>query len=185
MVTGEPVVPGAAALSDAGAFIRVDAAGDGAPVAALVAGAIELCEAFTGQTLLRRGFVERLVASGAWTRLARTPVTEITGVSASGAALLAADFAVDIGADGDGWVRLPGGGPRFAAGPEGSPGRRIEVAYRAGIADAWGDLPAALRHGVLRLAAHGYAERGAEVRGSEPPAAVTALWRPYRRMRLR
>jgi hypothetical protein len=45
----------------------------------------------------------------------------------------------------------------------------------------WGAHP--LRQGVVRLAAHLYAERdGPELGG--PPAAVTALWRPWRRMRL-
>jgi hypothetical protein len=48
------------------------------------------------------------------------------------------------------------------------------------------NLPAALRHGILRLAAHFYTHRASEgAPGGEPPAAVTALWRPYRRLRLR
>ena len=35
---------------------------------------------------------------------------------------------------------------------------------------------------LLRLVAHLFASRDED--GGEPPAAVTALWRPYRRMRL-
>ena len=44
------------------------------------------------------------------------------------------------------------------------------------------DLDAPLRHGIVRLAAHQYRERdeGAAVL----PAAVIALWRPYRMVRL-
>ena len=44
------------------------------------------------------------------------------------------------------------------------------------------DLPEPVRHGLMRLAAHMYASRDSAL--SEPPAAVTALWRPYRRVRL-
>lgn len=47
---------------------------------------------------------------------------------------------------------------------------------------AWAEVPPALNEGILRFAAHLYRERdGAE---SEPPAAVAALWRPYRVLRL-
>jgi uncharacterized phiE125 gp8 family phage protein len=51
------------------------------------------------------------------------------------------------------------------------------------MAPDWTGLPEALRQGVVRLAAHFYTHRtAAEDEG--PPAAVTALWRPWRRMRL-
>jgi uncharacterized phiE125 gp8 family phage protein len=54
------------------------------------------------------------------------------------------------------------------------------------MAAGWAALPAALRQGVVRLAAHFHAHRtGETARPQEPPAAVTALWRPYRRVRLR
>ena len=48
---------------------------------------------------------------------------------------------------------------------------------------AWQNIPQPLRHGIIRYAAHQYRERDA---GSSdaPPAAVAALWGPYRRMRL-
>jgi hypothetical protein len=42
------------------------------------------------------------------------------------------------------------------------------------------DVPEAIRQGVLRLVAHMFASRDGD--GGSPPAAVTALWRPYRRM---
>lgn len=47
----------------------------------------------------------------------------------------------------------------------------------------WSALPEALRHGVIRLAAHLYRE-GEGAAAAAPPAAVAALWRPWRRMRL-
>lgn len=47
----------------------------------------------------------------------------------------------------------------------------------------WNALPTALAEGIVRFAAWLYRERdGAADR--PPPAAVAALWRPYRTMRL-
>jgi hypothetical protein len=40
----------------------------------------------------------------------------------------------------------------------------------------------AIRQGVLRLVAYLFTSRDGE--GGEIPAAVTALWRPFRRLRL-
>ena len=179
MVTGDPVEPGAAALGEAKAYLRIAGGDEDALVTRLIAAAIELCEQFTGQALLERGFVETLPAGAAWRRLGRTPVGAVTSVEA-----LAADgtasplpvgaYAIDIDAGGDGWVRVP------------SPGaaRRLRVGYQAGLAAGWADLPQALRQGAVRLAAHLYAHRDS-ARDSAPPAAVTALWRPWRRLRLR
>jgi uncharacterized phiE125 gp8 family phage protein len=121
-------------------------------------------------------------ASTAWQRLTRTPVRAILTIEAlpaEGAAqpLPSGGYAIDIDAQGEGWVRLTA-----AAGA-----RRIRVGYEAGVASVWADLPAALKQGILRLAAHFYTSRtaGSGRPSDEPPAAVTALWRPYRRVRLR
>lgn len=175
MVIEEPVQPGAAALDAAKAFLRVETAEEDGLVAELVASAAGLCEAFTGQVLIRRGFQELLPRSGCWQRLGRSPVSAVTATeqAADGGAyapLGAADHAIDIDAAGDGWVRAGGSG-------------RIRVSYEAGLAADWSSAPEALRQGIVRLAAHLYTHR-AEAGGSTPPAAVVALWRPWRRMRL-
>jgi uncharacterized phiE125 gp8 family phage protein len=105
-------------------------------------------------------------------------ITLVEAVPAEGAAeaLPGGAWGVDIDAAGDGWVRVTAPGEA----------RRIRVGYQAGLAGAWAELPAGLRQGILRLAAHFYMNRAAEsARPAEPPAAVTALWRPYRRVRLR
>ena len=60
--------------------------------------------------------------------------------------------------------------------------RQVRVTGQAGMALAGSDAPEALRQGILRLVAHLFANRDGG--GGEPPAAVTALWRPYRRLRL-
>lgn len=53
-----------------------------------------------------------------------------------------------------------------------------------GVAAAdWSELDEALRHGLIRFAAHQYRERDGGG-ASALPAAVAALWRPYRMVRL-
>ena len=47
---------------------------------------------------------------------------------------------------------------------------------------AWDQLPEALRHGIVRCAAHHYRER--DTPQAQLPLAVAALWRPYRAVRL-
>ncbi|MEA3064047.1 MAG: hypothetical protein QOJ27_482, partial [Sphingomonadales bacterium] len=182
MIEGEALVLPPEAAGAAKGFLRVERPDEDGLIGGLVEAAADLCEGFIGQPLLARGFVETMPASRAWQRLGRTPVRAITlveGLPADGPAqaLPSPGYAIDIDANGDGWVRLTG----LADTP------RIRVHYAAGVASGWDDLPTALRHGILRLAAHFYTSRTAEGgRGrDEPPAAVSALWRPYRRMRLR
>ena len=51
------------------------------------------------------------------------------------------------------------------------------------LPDDWAAVPPSLNEGILRFAAHLYRARE-EGTASEPPAAVAALWRPYRELRL-
>ena len=82
-------------------------------------------------------------------------------------------YAVDIDSAGDGWVRVIS---------TTNVCRRVRVAGIAGMATESNAVPEPIRQGVLRLVAYLFASRDGI--GGEPPAAVTALWRPYRRMRL-
>jgi uncharacterized phiE125 gp8 family phage protein len=177
MVTEEPVEPGSAATEAAKAYLRVEGNDEDGLISGLVASAASLCEAFTGQALIRRGFSEILPRSGCWQRLGRTPVAAVTAVEevradGSYAPLPATSYAIDIDASGDGWVR-----------PDAAGGGRVRIAYQAGQAANWEALPEALRQGIIRLAAHLYTYRTID-EDAAPPAAVTALWRPWRRMRL-
>lgn len=177
MLSGEPAILPAEALAETRAFLRVELADEDALVARLGASALSLCEQFTRQMTIARGFVETLPESAAWQRLAASPVRSIATVEALGAdgsatALASDAYAIDIDGNGDGWVRLL----------QQSEGR-IRVTYEAGMAAAWSDVPEALRQGIIRLAAHFYAHRDA-AEDAGPPAVVTALWRPWRRMRL-
>jgi uncharacterized phiE125 gp8 family phage protein len=103
-------------------------------------------------------------------------VTGVEGLSAGGTRItLAADaYAIELEADGGAMVRIV---RRDTA-------ERIVVRFTAGLAADWTELPDALRHGVLRLAAHHYRQRDADSARAMPPAAVAALWRPWRRLRV-
>lgn len=178
MYTVNPVTLPEAALDDLRAYLRLEDRCDDPLLAALMASALSHCESFVRQLFLRRGVTERLNAAAQWQRLSATPVTAITAVTGlplegAGFALDLQSYSIDIDLNADGWVRvhLPGAAAR------------IDVAYTAGIAASWDDLPDPLRLSVLRLTGHLHAYRDtAEDRG--PPAAVAALLRPWRRMRL-
>lgn len=62
--------------------------------------------------------------------------------------------------------------------------RRAVVRFTAGLAVDWPSLPVPLRHGIMRLAAHQYRTRETVGADALPPASVSALWRPWRRVRL-
>lgn len=165
-------------LEQAKAYLRIAGSDEDALLAGLVRSAAELCEAFTGLALIEREVAETLPARPAWRRLALTPVRSILAITALGAeggrsALASADYAVDIDASGDGWVRVLRGGEAGS----------VLVSYRAGQAADWNGIAEPLRQGIVRMAAHLYAHRDRED-GAGPPAAVTALWLPYRRLRL-
>jgi uncharacterized phiE125 gp8 family phage protein len=162
-------------LNEIKAEARIATSEEDALIAALVRSATELCEEFTGRLLIARAVEEMLPAATTWTRLGATPVRAIesvatVGVDGAETALPADAYAIDIDAAGDGWVRLIGGRAE----------RRLKVSYAAGLADDPNGVPEALRRGIARLAVHGIG-RGEE---AAPPAAVTALWRPWRRLRL-
>jgi uncharacterized phiE125 gp8 family phage protein len=170
------IAPAAVSMAEAQAYARVETGEEEALLAGLVRTASALCESFTGQALIERPFAEMLPATGQWQRLSLTPVRaiasmEIIASDGSATVLAAGDYEVDIDSRGDGWVKLlkPSDG-------------RIRVSGTAGLASEPNGVPEPLRQGILRLIAHLFATRDGS--GGEPPAAVTALWRPYRRMRL-
>lgn len=174
-----PPVLAPEALGELKSWLAITTGGEDAALTALLQAALETCEAFTGLMPLTAECEEVLPACRGWQTLATRPVEAVTGLwglPAEGArfALPAQDYMVELDADGAGLVRLL---REDVAG-------RIAVRFTAGLADDWPELPDGLRHGVLRLAAHHYREREAGAASPIPPAAVAALWRPWRRMRV-
>lgn len=177
LIAAAPPLPPVSA-AEVKAYLRIATSEEDALLAGLVRSAAETCEAFTGRLLIARAVEETLPASTGWARLAAAPVRSIESVTAlaadgSGEALPADGYAIDIDAAAEGWVRLTAPLEQ----------KRVRVAYTAGLADGPNGVPEAVRQGIVRLAAHLYAHRD-PADGVGPPAAVTALWRPWRRLRL-
>lgn len=171
------IAPLSVAVAEVKALLRIATGDEDALIAGFVRSAAASCEAFIGRALIAREVSETVPANGVWTRLAAAPVRSIDGVAALGAdggatPLDPADYAIDVDAAGEGWVRVPW---RGASG-------RAAVTFSAGLAEDWNGIPELLRQGIARLAAHLYAARGEQE--APPPASVAALWRPWRRLRL-
>lgn len=159
------------------AYLRIEGSEEDALLAGLVRSAGELCEAFTRLSLIEAEYEQAVPANPAWTRLDRAPARAILGVAVAGdgepVPLAPDNYAIDVDVRGDGWVRVLRNG---GAG-------QVLVRYSAGLAPDWNGIPEPLRQGIVRMASHLYAHRDGEG-GTGPPAAVTALWLPYRRLRL-
>lgn len=174
MIRSDAVEP-PVSLAEAQAYVRVETGEEEAILAGLLRSASAMCEQFIGQALVARGFDETLRVGGQWVRLGVTPMVSISAVTVVGegvveTVLAAGDYAIDIDASGDGWVRLLRGCSM------------VRVSGVAGLASDGNGVPEPLRQGIVRLTAYLFNARDGS--GGEPPAAVTALWRPYRRMRL-
>lgn len=166
------------ARGQAKAYLRLDSTEEDGLIDQLVADAVSLAEAFTAQRLLIRTGVEQIPARSSWTRISTAPVRALALVEAvagdgTAQAVAATSYQLDVTAEGDGWLRVTGS----------VPAARLRLTLSAGLAANWAALPDALRLGILRLTAHSYSHRDA-AQDAGPPAAVAALLRPWRRMRL-
>lgn len=176
-----PAMIGEAGLAELKQWLGITRNTEDALLAGLLAAALDLCEAFTGQAPLAQLVEEQLPAVEALQLLRSRPVREIAAVEVVGAdgartALAAPDYSAEIAACGTASFRLlvPAEGAALA------------VRLMVGIAGDWASLPPALRQGIIRLAAHHYRDRDADGQTSAapPPISVTALWQPWRLMRL-
>lgn len=121
---------------------------------AIAAAAVTAAEDFCGRVLIARDAVQVVEAGGGWQALVHGPVRGIAG-----------PHPVDIDAGGTGWVRV---------------GVRTTVRYQAGLAEDWAALPPGIVQGIALFGAV-LATDGAD---APLPAGVTALWRPWRRVRI-
>ncbi len=175
-----PAALPSSALAELKQWLGITTADDDTALAALLDAALETCEAFTGQLSLEAVCEETLPQSTSWTALATRPVQAVTGLArlahdGTRTQLAITDYAVTLSADGTASLRL-------TASP--TDDQRLVVSFTAGLAAQWDDLPASLRHGLIRLCAHQHRERENAGAAPLPPASVAALWRPWRRMRL-
>ena len=173
--TTNPLPP--AALHELKAWLRIDTASEDALLYAQIRAAVDMAGRFMGQPLLASDCAEEVPAATGWQRLGVGGVLSITNAlnAADDAPLPPQAWEMDIDRHGAGWVRLSG-----VATPIETP--RARILYRAGLARNWAAVPEALRQGVIRYAAHLYATR--DTGDSAPPAAVTAFWRPWKRVSL-
>lgn len=174
-----PPALGPEALAELKQWLALTGNREDALLETLLGAALELCEGFTGQLPLEATCEETLPAAACWQALATRPVQAIvslSGIPAEGPrfALAADAYALELDAD---------AGARVRVSRPGSAGR-IAVRFIAGLAPRWSDLPESLRHGIVRLAAHQHRTREGAAAEPVPPAAVAALWRPWRRMRV-
>ncbi len=168
-----------AALSELKAWLGITTTREDAELTALLGAALDLCEGFIGAMPLQAGCEEVIAARGEWQMLGTRPVQAISGISAiapdgTRTGLAASDYEIELDAEGGGMVRLLVPLDQ----------KRIAVRFTAGVASDWAALPTSLGQGILRLAASQHRLRDSDKPAAFPPAAVAALWRPWRRMRL-
>lgn len=176
LVTMTPPELSPAALAALKQYLRIAVTSEDAALGEQLRSAYETCERFLGITLIVRDIAEVTTSGSGWHALTHRPVIAIdavNGLLAEGpdVTLAVENYAIDIAADGSGRIRVERPG---AAG-------RVRVHYSAGIAGHWEGVPEPMRQGIIRMAAFGYSDRASD---ALPPAAVAALWRPYRRMAL-
>ena len=179
-----PVPLPASALAELKQWLGINTTREDALLTALLHAALDICESYTGLRPIE-AYCEEIwptrteTAPGQWQKLSTRPVQRIASietVSPDGVrALLPSDScAMELDADGTGRFRIM----------DAHGARRVAVHFTAGMAPGWNALPDALRQGVLRLAAHHHRARDTGDGTPAPPMAVTALWHPWRRMRL-
>jgi len=180
IVEGGPL---AVSLAEARAWLRLGPADEYGVVTALIRAATNMCEMMTGQLLIVREVSEERPLRSGWLRLARQPVRSVVDVTVrddAGLPAVLARAAWELRADGDGGVAV-------AVLDDGA-GQSVMVRYRAGLATDAAAVPDALKQGMLRMIQHLYAARDSEKLGGVAdvamPNIVTALWTPWRRVRL-
>jgi uncharacterized phiE125 gp8 family phage protein len=171
-------MPGEAALAELKHWLGISRPNDDDTLSQLLDASLTICEAFTGKAPLRQTVEEIIPLAGSWQELVSRPVRELTG-----AALVAADGSREAFAapsDALVWQIGPSACVRQLRPLE---GEALALQLVVGIGADWNSLPAPLRQGIIRLAAHHYRDRESKS-GAVPPASVTALWRPWREVRL-
>jgi uncharacterized phiE125 gp8 family phage protein len=176
----QPPVLGGAALAELKHWLGISRPAEDAALTGLLEASHGICEAFIGKSPLMQTVEEVIALVAGWQELTARPVRDVTG-----AALIATDGSRQT---------LPIPGDTFELRIADTAcvrllrpleGRGVALRLVIGIAEDWEQVPAPLRHGIIRLAAHHYRDRDRDTKDSvAPPASVTALWRPWRTVRI-
>lgn len=166
------------ALAELKQWLGITQSAEDTLLTGLLHASIDLCESFTRQMPLETGFEEIVPASDAWQCLETRPVRAITSVAAiaedgTRTPLASGHYEIELETAGVGRVRL------LAPGEV----RSIAASFVAGIAPDWPAMPDGLRHGIVRAAAHLYRDRDGALPDA-PPSSISALWHPWRLMRI-
>jgi uncharacterized phiE125 gp8 family phage protein len=178
----QPPVPGDAALAELKHWLGITRPNEDDTLLQLLGTSLAICEAFTGKAPLRQTVEETVPLAGGWQELVSRPVEAL-----SGAAVLADNGDRTPVADLAGALEWRIGASACIRLLHPFEGQGIILQLVVGIAAHWEALPAPLRHGIIRLAAHHFRERegsGNNKTMGAPPASVTALWRPWCEVRL-
>ena len=178
----QPPVPGDAALAELKHWLGINRANDDDSLRQLLGTSLAMCEAFTGRTPLRQTVEETIPLIGGWQELVSRPVSALSSAAVLGDNGLRTP--ITTLSDALAWRISSTACVRLLRPFE---GQGLVLQLVTGIAADWISLPAPLRQGIIRLAAHHFRERdgaSANKTGSVPPASVTALWRPWREVRL-
>jgi uncharacterized phiE125 gp8 family phage protein len=175
----ESVLPGASAvgLNEARGWLRLGATIDDAVVAGLIRAATNICEAFIGQWLIVRAAEEIVPLDCGTVRPGVRPVVAIDAVAlllpgGGETALDEAGYRAQIARDGTASIAIH----------ERGGADRARIAFRAGMATEANGIPEAIRQGIVRMTQHLHEARDGG--GGAPPAAIAALWQPWRRLTL-
>ncbi len=171
--------PPAAALAELKAYLRIEEGAEDALLAGLVRAATETVEAMLGTLLFERDAEEWGCVKDGRLALTVSPAVRLISVA------LLADDGSEVPVDAEAVQFCTS---RFGTGhavlSDVAEGDEIVVRYRAGLAEAWNDVPEILRLSVIRAAAHFHAHRDSADDGGLPPA-VRHMLAPWRARRLR
>ncbi|MEE4201055.1 head-tail connector protein [Erythrobacter sp.] len=178
----EPADAGSTALAELKAWLGITRDAEDDLLAQLLQSSVAMCEAFIGRAPLSQLVEERVpVIAGSYTLKSRPvasfSIAETVAQSGIRNAVDPGLFEAEIRTDGRLDFRLL----------REVEGQAVAVRVRVGIAGSWDEIPTPLRQGIIRLCAYYYRDRDRTV-GSKlsapPPASVSALWQPWREMRL-
>lgn len=174
----QPADPSGAALSEFKDWLGITRPNEDALLLELLKASLEMCEAFTGQAPLEQVIEERVSPRRGTHLLASRPVrllvtAETLASDGARSSITGDGIALEIDAVG---VALADVRRDFDA-------LCVALTLVVGIAPDWPSIPKPLRQGIIRLASHYYRDRDHEG-AVQPPASVTALWRPWRIVRL-